>query len=56
MRRRLCVGSGTDHGDVVQAELLKMQKRGQFPDESVRGIVIIIRAIFSHFVSDSLMK
>ncbi len=29
-------GSGTDHGQITQDELLKLQKRGQFPDEPVR--------------------
>ena len=29
-------GSGTDHGQIVQTELLKPEKNGQFPDESVR--------------------
>ncbi len=30
-------GSGTDHWQIALTELLKMeQKRGQFPDESVR--------------------
>jgi hypothetical protein len=29
-------GSGRVHGHVAQAELLKLKKRGQFPDESVR--------------------
>ncbi len=29
-------GSGTGHGHVAQAELLKLQKSGQFPDEPVR--------------------
>jgi hypothetical protein len=28
-------GSGTTHGHVAQAELLKLQKSGQFLDESV---------------------
>jgi hypothetical protein len=29
-------GSGTVHGHVALAELLKLQKGGQFPDETVR--------------------
>jgi hypothetical protein len=29
-------GSGTGHGRFAEAELLKLQKSGQFPDESVR--------------------
>ena len=36
MRRTSRGGSGTGHGHVAQAELLKLQKSGQFPDESVR--------------------
>ena len=36
MRRTLCVGSGTGHGDVAQAELLRLQHSGQFPDELVK--------------------
>jgi hypothetical protein len=27
------VGSGTGHWKIAQAELLKLQKRGQFPDK-----------------------
>ena len=30
-------GSGTNHGDVAQVELLKLQKIGQFPDETVKN-------------------
>ena len=30
------VGSGTGHGWIAQAELLKMKKNGQFPDEPVK--------------------
>ena len=29
-------GSGTGHGRIAQAELLNLQKSGQFPDEPVR--------------------
>jgi hypothetical protein len=29
-------GSGTGHGHVAQAKLLKLQKSGQFPDELVK--------------------
>ncbi len=29
-------GSGTGHGRFPESELLKLQKSGQFPDESVR--------------------
>ena len=36
MRRRLSGGSGTGHGQVAQAELLNLQKSGQFPDELVK--------------------
>jgi hypothetical protein len=32
MRRIPRVGSGTGHGWIAQAELLKMKKNGQFPD------------------------
>ena len=35
--RKLCDGNGTGHGHVVQAELLKLQKSGQFPDELVKN-------------------
>jgi hypothetical protein len=33
---RMCGGSGTGHGLVAQAELLKLLKSGQFPDELVK--------------------
>ena len=60
VRRRLRVGSGTDHWSITLAEVLKLQRRGQFPDELVKipgeGIVIIITTIFSNFVSVSLIK
>ncbi len=36
MRRTPRGGSGRVHGYVAQAELLKMQKSGQFPDELVK--------------------
>jgi len=36
VRRTPRGGSGTDHGQIAQAELLKLQKGGQFPDEPVR--------------------
>ncbi len=36
MRRTLYGGSGTGHGQITQDELLNFQRRGQFPDESVR--------------------
>ena len=32
----MCGGSGTDHDQIAQAELLKLKKNGQFPDETVR--------------------
>ena len=79
MRRTPGVCSGTGHGHVAQAELLKLQRSG--PDDlvkiegeqihcvtsqmyydnrhkgdNIRGIVIIISAIFSNFVSGSLIK
>ena len=34
--RRLRGDSGTGHGDVAQAELLSLQKIGQFPDDLVK--------------------
>jgi hypothetical protein len=34
--RTLRGGSGTVSGWIAQAELLKLQKCGQFPDEAVR--------------------
>ena len=36
MRRTPRGGSGTGHGHDAQAELLKLQKSGQFPDELVK--------------------
>ena len=36
MRRRSHVCSGTDHGHVAQAEVLNLQKIGQFTDEFVK--------------------
>ena len=36
MRRTRRGGSGTGHGHVAQAELLKLPKSGQFPDELVK--------------------
>jgi hypothetical protein len=33
VRRKPLGGSGTGHSYVVQGELLKMESRGQFPDE-----------------------
>ncbi len=36
MKRTPHGGSGTGDGQIVQAELLKLQKSGQFPDEPVR--------------------
>ncbi len=35
-RRTPSGGSGTGHGHVAQAELLKLPKSGQFPDELVK--------------------
>ncbi len=40
-------GSGTGHGQVVQAELLKLQKSGQFLDEPVRIKVTQIHYVTS---------
>ena len=39
-------GSGTGHGHVAQAELLKLPKSGQFPDELVK-----IEGAQSHYVA-----
>jgi hypothetical protein len=36
VRKAPCGGSGTGHGRVAQAELLKLKKSGQFPDELVK--------------------
>ena len=36
LRRTPHGGSGTDHGSVAQAELLKLQQNGQFADETVK--------------------
>jgi hypothetical protein len=36
VRRTPRGGSGTGHGHVAQAELLKLQKSVQFPDELVK--------------------
>jgi hypothetical protein len=36
VRRTPRGGSGTGHGQIAQAELLKLQKNGQIPDEPVR--------------------
>ncbi len=46
-------GSGIVHGQVTPAELLKLQKSGQFPDESVR--IIIVSTIFPYFISGNLI-
>ncbi len=45
MRRTPYDGSGTDHRLIVRAELLKLQKSGQFPDDHVR-----IKGTQSHYV------
>ena len=34
-----CLLSGRFHGSIAQAELLKLQKSGQFPDEPVRIVI-----------------
>jgi hypothetical protein len=36
VRRTPSGGSETGHGQIVQAELLKLKKSGQIPDESVK--------------------
>jgi hypothetical protein len=46
VRTTSCCGSGTVHCLIVQAELLKLKKSGQFPEESV----------LSNLVSGSLIK
>ena len=35
MRRTPFDGSGMDHGQITETELLNLKKNGQFPDESV---------------------
>ena len=42
MKIELRDGSEIVHGSIVSAELLKLQKRVQFPDESVRIVRIVI--------------
>ncbi len=44
----LCDSSGTGHSRVAQAELLKLQRNGQFPDEFVK---IEVTQIQIHYVS-----
>jgi hypothetical protein len=41
-------GSGTGHGHVAEAELLKLQRRGQFPDEFVKIEDTQIQYVYSH--------
>ncbi len=45
-------GNGTA-GWIVQTELLKMQKNGQFPDESAK--IIIVSVVLAYFVNDRLI-
>jgi hypothetical protein len=40
-------GSGSIHGQIAESELLKLQKSGQFPDESVRIKDVQIRYVTS---------
>ncbi len=40
-------GSGTGHGHVAEAELMKMEQSGKFPDGSVR-----IKGVQIHYVND----
>ena len=54
MRRRPRGGSGTGHGQIAQAELLKLQKSGQFPDEPVRIKVSQIHYVTSQTGPDVL--
>ena len=49
MRRTPRGGSGTGHGWIAQAELLKLPKSGQFPDELVK-----IQGAQIHYVPDVL--
>ena len=49
----LDLSCGTGHGQITQAELLKLQKSGQFPDESVR--IKIVNTILSNFVRGSFI-
>jgi hypothetical protein len=35
-KKKVCGGSGRIHDLIPLTELLKLQKNGQFPDESVR--------------------
>jgi hypothetical protein len=46
VRRTTRDGDGTSHGQIAQAELLKLEKSGQFSDESVR-----IKASQIHYVT-----
>ena len=51
--RKLCGESGTGHGDVAQAELLKLQKSSQFPDEPVVYYESIKRELNKRLIFDS---
>jgi hypothetical protein len=47
LKRKPRGGSGTGHGRFAQAELLKLKKSGQFPDEPVRIKVARIHYVIS---------
>ncbi len=53
MRRTTHGGSGTVHGQIVQDELLKLQKSGQFPDETVRIKGVQIHGVIVRISSSS---
>ena len=41
-------GSGTGHGDVEKTQILKLLKRGQFPDDLVKKEGSQIHYVTSH--------
>ena len=55
MRRTPRGGSGTGHGQIAQAELLKLQKTGQFPDDPVRIKGSPIHCVNSHVLGISVI-
>ena len=52
MRRTPRGGSGTCHAHVAQAEILKLQKSGQFPDEPVS--IKVSQLEFTMYLQDVL--
>ncbi len=48
-RRTPCGGSGTGHDWIAEAELLKLEKRGQFPGELVK-----IKVAQIHYVASQM--